>query len=356
MKHGILSLQVLLLLSSICYSIQTQYTSIFSFGNSYTDTGNLVIVSGGPATPGLVIAKPPYGMTFFGHPTGRLSDGRLAIDFIAEALGLPLLPPSMATNQSFVQGANFAVAGATVLNRTFFVQDGDVAVSPYNISLSYQLGWFDAMKPSLCSSPQACKEYLSKALFVVGELGWNDYGLMLLAGKSIGVVQSHVPEIVGKICAATEKLIGEGARTVVVSGITPLGCAPANQALLANQTGAEREADTGCLRELNLVSKEHNLQLRRALMRLRAGARVIYADMYAPIVDFARSPGRFGFDGADGSGGGPYNFNLSAACGTPGVSACGNVSAYVNWDGVPAHRPRLALGPLRAPAHSRRHR
>ncbi|CAO2161559.1 unnamed protein product [Urochloa humidicola] len=92
-------------------------------------------------------------MTFFRQPSGRASDGRLAIDFIAEALGLPLLPPSLASNQSFRQGVNFAVGGATALERAFFK-----TVSRFNISLSVQLGWFDALKPSLCSSPQACKE------------------------------------------------------------------------------------------------------------------------------------------------------------------------------------------------------
>ena len=50
----------------------------------------------------------------------------------------------------------------------------------------------------------ACKEYLAEALFVVGELGWNDYAVMLLAGKSVDEAGSHVPEIVGSICAATE--------------------------------------------------------------------------------------------------------------------------------------------------------
>ena len=47
-------------------------------------------------------------------------------------------------------------------------------------------------------------EYLADALFVVGELGWNDYAVMLLAGKSVDEAGSHVPEIVGSICAATE--------------------------------------------------------------------------------------------------------------------------------------------------------
>ncbi|CAO2181377.1 unnamed protein product, partial [Urochloa humidicola] len=73
MRLVALAFQVLLLLRRFSSSIQTNnYTSIFSFGDSFTDTGNFVII-GGPTTPNLLITKPPYGMTFFGHPTGRIS-------------------------------------------------------------------------------------------------------------------------------------------------------------------------------------------------------------------------------------------------------------------------------------------
>ncbi|CAL4959005.1 unnamed protein product [Urochloa decumbens] len=364
MKLILFFLQIFLLLPSFSFSILANYTSIFSFGDSYIDTGNLVILNGGlTATPGALIAKPPYGMTFFGRPNGRASDGRLAIDFIAEALGLPFLPPSLASNQSFRQGVNFAVAGATALDRAFFVDKGFTAVSPFNISLSVQLGWFDALKPSLCgSSPQECKEHFAEALFIVGELGWNDYGIMLLAGKSVDEVGSHVPEIIGNICAATEKLIEEGANTVVVFGIPPFGCAAASLVLFANQTGGEHEPDTGCLKDLNLLSKQHNLQLRRALARLKRRhtcARLVYADFYSPIIDFAAAPDRHGLDATGGtlraccgSGGGRYNFDLAAQCGMPGVSACADPSKYVDWDGVhftEAANRRIADGWLRGP-------
>lgn len=87
------------------------------------------------------------------------------------------------------------------------------------------------------------------------------------------------------------------------------------------------------------------------------GARLIYADFYAPIVDLATSPDRYGFNGTDGdgalkpcSGGGRYFFNFTALCSMPGVSACVDPSATrTGTDGVHLTEARIADGWLRAP-------
>jgi hypothetical protein len=57
------------------------YTSMFSFGDSLTDTGNLLASSQLPFT---TVGRFPYGMTYFHRPTGRCSDGRLVVDFLGE--------------------------------------------------------------------------------------------------------------------------------------------------------------------------------------------------------------------------------------------------------------------------------
>jgi len=56
-----------------------RYSRLFAFGNSLTDTGNSAIF---PVTAGGPFTRLPYGETYFGHPSGRASNGRLILDFL----------------------------------------------------------------------------------------------------------------------------------------------------------------------------------------------------------------------------------------------------------------------------------
>ncbi|KAF2931540.1 hypothetical protein DAI22_05g219350 [Oryza sativa Japonica Group] len=205
------------------------FISMFSLGDSYIDTGNFVIM----ATPVAPVwnDKPPYGMSFFGHPTGRVSDGRVIIDFIAEEFGLPFLPASLANSSSVSHGVNFAVGGAPATGIDYFQRNNIVAFKLLNSSLDVQLGWFEELKPSICNTTKEdandFKNCFSKSLFIVGEFGVNDYNFMWMAGKAKHEVESYMPRVVKKITMGVESLINQGAVYVVVPGNPPTGCAPA---------------------------------------------------------------------------------------------------------------------------------
>jgi hypothetical protein len=59
------------------------YSAIFNFGDSITDTGNLC-TNGRPSQ--ITFTQPPYGETYFGTPTCRCSDGRVVVDFLSASI------------------------------------------------------------------------------------------------------------------------------------------------------------------------------------------------------------------------------------------------------------------------------
>ncbi|KAJ6766976.1 ZINC FINGER FYVE DOMAIN CONTAINING PROTEIN [Salix purpurea] len=316
------------------------YDSIFNFGDSLSDTGNFLL-SGAMAFP--VIGQLPYGETFFRHATGRCSDGRLVVDFISEASGLPHLPPYLALRKDQLHsfhGVNFAVAGATALDAKFFYDQSIGKVLWTNDSLSVQLGWFKQLKSSLCTTKQECDNYFKKSLFLVGEIGGNDYNYAYFVGGSIKQLRASVPLVVEAITKATSFLIEEGAVELLVPGNFPIGCSAVYLTLFGSPNKTEYDRN-GCLKAYNAFSKNHNYQLKRALDMLRQKyphARIIYADYYGAAMRFIHAPRHHGFTGgtltACCGGGGPYNFNNSARCGHIGSRACSNPSSHANWDGI----------------------
>ncbi|KAL8130341.1 hypothetical protein V2J09_019496 [Rumex salicifolius] len=253
--------------------------AINSFGDSLTDTGNFLQSQALDNFP--VIGKLPYGETFFQKSTGRCSDGRLVVDFLAEAYGLPYLPPYLA----------------------------------------HCKGSSDTTGKSLSS-------------FIVGEIGGNDYNYASIMHNDIDQLKQFTPLVVEAISAAIElsypflhlhkkneyglMLIKEGAMTLLVPGNLPIGCVGIYLTMFQTKNSADYDQN-GCLKAYNAFSSYHNSELNLSLKKLRSkypNVKIIYADFYAASMQFYHTPQHHGFiNGALGAccgGGGPYNFNNTA--------------------------------------------
>jgi hypothetical protein len=77
LKQKLPFIKLFLLLATIRGVVGQCYTSIFGFGDSLVDTGNIYFLD----AEQLGCLLPPYGDTYFHHPTGRCTDGRQVIDF-----------------------------------------------------------------------------------------------------------------------------------------------------------------------------------------------------------------------------------------------------------------------------------
>ncbi|KAJ0260212.1 hypothetical protein HA466_0064480 [Hirschfeldia incana] len=320
------------------------YESIFNFGDSLSDTGNFLI-STDVNSPS--IGRPPYGQTFFNRSTGRCSDGRLIIDFIAEANGLPYVIPylqSVRTNSSvdFSKGANFAVAGATANDLNFLKVRGLPVPLLTNKTLDVQLDWFKKLKPSLCKTKPDCDQYFKKSLFFVGEIGGNDYNYPLLAIRSYKHAIDLVPSVTNKIINVASALIEEGAVTLVVPGNLPIGCSAVLLERFSDDNRSLYDQRNHCYKPLNNIAKLHNAKLQEGLVTLRqkyTHAKIIYADYYGSAMQFFNSPSKYGFTGSVlkaccGGEDGRYNAKPNVKCGGKGSTTCENPSTYANWDGI----------------------
>uniref|UniRef100_A0A0C9S520 TSA: Wollemia nobilis Ref_Wollemi_Transcript_13455_1450 transcribed RNA sequence n=1 Tax=Wollemia nobilis TaxID=56998 RepID=A0A0C9S520_9CONI len=313
------------------------YRAIYSFGDSLTDTGNLLSLISSPAlfAP---IKYLPYGETYFQKPTGRSSDGRLLVDFLAEACELPYLPPSLDKDANFNSGVNFAVAGATANNASFFVQrDITINIPPW--SLDTQIQAFKYFKKFYCDRTPDCKDHFENALFLVGEIGGNDYNYLFLEGSSMEEIKIFVPFVVQRIRAAIETLIQENAKKFIVPGNLPIGCSPSYLSLYQSNSSSDFDS-IGCLINFNNFSQYGNNLLQTMLKDVQKqypNVSIVYADYYSAAMEIFKNPWKYGFQcdilRVCCGKGGKYNYSPPLSCDL-NAALCTNPNQYFHWDGI----------------------
>ncbi|KAM3240302.1 hypothetical protein ACQJBY_053781 [Aegilops geniculata] len=331
----ILAISVVALLNTNVALCGCSYKRIFAFGDSLIDTGNLLYSVGNRASP---IKELPYGMTFFKHPTGRITDGRVVVDFYAEAFGLLLLPPSIpeeATGQ-FPTGANFAVGGAIALPLEYYKSKYNFTMNaPSN--LDRQLASFKKILARIAPGIGATRSLLNESLVLMGEIGGNDYNFWFSdRRRPRETPEKYLPDVVARISAAVQEVINLGARTIVVPGNFPIGCLPAY--LGAHQSNVKADYDElHCLKWYNEFSQKHNQVLRQEIARLRSqnpGVKVVYADYYGAVMQFVQKPQAYGIADplvACCNGNGPYH--TGGACNNQ-TKLWGSPDRFASWDGL----------------------
>ncbi|RWR96951.1 GDSL esterase/lipase [Cinnamomum micranthum f. kanehirae] len=315
------------------------FSKIYSFGDSLTDTGNTH--SSEELMAFSHVSEPPYGMTYFHRPTNRFSDGRLVIDFLAQTLGFPLLPPYRDSTADFSHGVNFAVAGGTAIDDEFYVLNRIFNKITFNNaleSLQTQLDWFTEFVEGVeCKgiSLNECKKKMKNALFWVGEIGANDY--TRIYGSSFR------PDRVRDMAVANtikflRAVVGKGAKYIIVQGMPPTGCMAATMAMNKFMP----KDDSGCIAGSNQNAALHNKLLLEKLNQFRQqnpGVVVLYADFFNAYLYVQKNARKYGFQEpfktCCGYGGGLYNFDMKSTCGYPGATKpCTDPTKYINWDGV----------------------
>ncbi|KAK9726718.1 hypothetical protein RND81_05G232500 [Saponaria officinalis] len=299
----------------------TVINAIYQFGDSVSDTGNTF-----HEAPGVGCSKAPYGVTYFGHPTGRCSDGLLIVDYLTQAFKLPFLKPYLDKSNNVSNGVNFAVAGSTALDLKSLAKKNITAVGTPS-SLPVQLDWFKSHLATLCSNHSECKQKLENSLFIVGTTGGNDYNSAGLAG--LQDFQNLMLDIVNSIREVVKKLISLGATRIVVPGSFPVGCIPAVQNG-ANKNDATLFDEFGCVKSSNDFSALHNDKLRRAIETLQhyPDVKLVYGDYFSPFLSILKNATSLGFD---------KNSLFEACCsmcGSPGGRVCPNPKSRVSWDGL----------------------
>ncbi|KAL5780737.1 hypothetical protein ACOSQ2_011474 [Xanthoceras sorbifolium] len=304
------------------------FPAVIVFGDSIVDTGNNNYV--------LTLAKcnfPPYGRDFTGGvATGRFSNGKVPSDFLVEELGIKeLLPPYLDPNlrpEDLLTGVSFASGASGYDPLTSAILSA--------LSLENQLKMF--------------KEYIEKLKKIAGEETTNT----ILTKGLFGVVSGsndianlyydfHIRELQYNISTYTDLLVGSastflqelyrlGARKIAVFSAPPLGCLPSTKTLAGGDIFSRKECVKICNQGTQLFNKKLSAEADRLDSKL-LHAKMVYIDIYSPMLDLMQNHNKYGFEIVDKGCCGTGIIEVSSLlCNPYSLNTCTNASSYLFWD------------------------
>ncbi|KAG5052804.1 hypothetical protein JHK87_005002 [Glycine soja] len=300
------------------------FSSILVFGDSSADSGNNNYIMGSLAKANHL----PYGKDFPGHvPTGRFSNGKLVIDFLASILNIkdgvpPYLNPNL-PNKELLTGVCFASGGSGF--------DDCTAASANAISMTKQIEYFKAYVAKLnrITGENETKQILGDALVIIGA-GSNDFLLKFYDRPHATVmfnINMYQDYLLDRLQILIKDLYDYECRKFLVSGLPPIGCIPF-------QITLKFERDRKCVLQENFDAEQYNQKLVQRLLQIQAmlpGSRLVYLDLYYSILNLINHPENYGLEVTNRGCCGLGALEVTALCNklTP---VCNDASKYVFWD------------------------
>ncbi|XP_019418505.1 PREDICTED: GDSL esterase/lipase At2g40250-like [Lupinus angustifolius] len=316
----------------ISTSSSSNVSAIFAFGDSTIDSGNnnrfRTLFRGDHL---------PYGRDFPSHfPTGRFSNGKIAIDYLANILGIKDLLPAYLdphlTDQDLLTGVSFGSGGSGIDMST-------VALARVmDLSTQFELFEESLQRIRRVVGVEKANNIIENALFVVS-IGTNDmlYNAYLLPANMIryGSISVYQDFLLQNLQSFIQRLYGAGAGRIVVAGVPPIGCLPI-QMTISSILPSFHWLHRHCNVQQNTDSEAYNYKLQshiHLLQSMLTDVKVAYFDIYTPIMDMVQYPAKYGFvqtlEGCCGTG----LLEMGPVCNVFDP-ICMDPSKYLFWDAV----------------------
>ncbi|XP_023637165.1 GDSL esterase/lipase At5g03610 isoform X2 [Capsella rubella] len=219
-------------------------TKLFVFGDSYVDTGNII-------KPEVVSRKFPYGITFPGKPSGRFSDGLVATDFVAQAMGIkspiPYVSKESVGKEQLQYGMNFAYGGTGVFT----------TLTPLP-NMTTQIDFFQKLLTT--SGNIYSPSDLNSSIALVSVAG-NDYSYYYIRNGSVAGFPTFIKQVLSQIEVDLRRIHALGVKKIAVASLQPLGCLPSLTVLSSYQR---------CNEPLNALVVLHNKLLQQVVAKLNS--------------------------------------------------------------------------------------
>ena len=239
-----------------CTPAASAYTSIFAFGDSLSDAGNIFAESGGK------IPLAPY-------VEGHFSNGPTWVEDLSQMLGLGPMKPFLTSND----GTNYAFGGA---------QTGTTDINPPNPSSPIHIDFPDQINAYDLLNPVPVKD----ALYTL-DIGANDImnALAAFVGGTISLpeVKTIVSQAETNTIDSVGTLFGLGARSLLFYEVPNLGLTP--------------RFDGTALQSLaSGLAESFNVSVLNGLASLEGhGLKVFTLDTYDLLGEIKADPSGFGF-------------------------------------------------------------